>query len=95
MLRAERIRPRLSEERRAVVAAAVKVFAFGAVERIGSAARRAAFFVAEDDDLTLLLGGIRRFTMSPPGSPRLQTSGGRVVPGVSEPGGKVPGVAAL
>jgi butyryl-CoA dehydrogenase len=62
VLRAERIGPRLSEERRAVVAAAVKVFAFGAVERIGSAARRAAFFVAEGDDLTLLLGGIRRFT---------------------------------
>jgi butyryl-CoA dehydrogenase len=62
VLRAERTAPRLSDSRRALAAAAVKTFAFGAVERIATAARRAAFYVAEGDELTLLLGGIRRFT---------------------------------
>jgi butyryl-CoA dehydrogenase len=62
VLRAERISPALSEARRALVAAAVKTFAFAAVERIATAARRAAFFVAEGDELAMILGGIRRFT---------------------------------
>jgi butyryl-CoA dehydrogenase len=62
VLRAERIGTGLSEPRRAVMAAAVKVFAFGAVERIATAARKAAFHVAEGDELTMLLGGIRKFS---------------------------------
>ncbi|HSD21812.1 MAG TPA: acyl-CoA dehydrogenase family protein [Anaeromyxobacter sp.] len=62
LLRAERISPRLPESRRADVAAAVKGHTFGAVEKIATAARRAAFYVAEGDTLTVLLGGIRRFT---------------------------------
>jgi butyryl-CoA dehydrogenase len=62
LLRAERISPRLSESRQAVVAAAVKVHTFAAVEKIATAARRAAFYVGEGDTLTVLLGGIRRFT---------------------------------
>jgi alkylation response protein AidB-like acyl-CoA dehydrogenase len=62
LLRAERISPRLSESRRADVAAAVKVHAFAAVEKIATAARRAAFYVAEGDMVTVLLGGVRRFT---------------------------------
>ncbi len=62
LLRAERISPRLPESRRANVAAAVKAHTFGAVEKIATAARRAAFYVAEGDTLTVLLGGIRRFT---------------------------------
>ena len=61
-LRAEKISPALSEERRAVVRAAVKVHAFAAVEKVATAARRAACYVAEGDTLTLLLGGIRRFS---------------------------------
>ena len=62
LLRAERISPRLAESRRADVAAAVKVHTFSAVEKIATAARRAAFYVAEGDTLTALLGGVRRFT---------------------------------
>ncbi|ABS27075.1 acyl-CoA dehydrogenase family protein [Anaeromyxobacter sp. Fw109-5] len=62
LLRAERISPRLAESRRADVAAAVKVHTFAAVERLASAARRAAFYVAEGDTLAALLGGVRRFT---------------------------------
>jgi alkylation response protein AidB-like acyl-CoA dehydrogenase len=62
MLRAEKIGPRLSADRRALVDAAVKVFTFGATEKVSSAAKRAVFFVAEGDAATLMLGGVRRFT---------------------------------
>ena len=62
VLRAERISPALSEERRAVVRAAVKVHAFAAVEEVATAARRAASYVLEGDALTMMLSGIRRFT---------------------------------
>jgi butyryl-CoA dehydrogenase len=61
VLRADKITPTLSEERRAVVRAAVKVNAFGAVEKVASAARRAASYVLEGDNLAMTLGGIRRF----------------------------------
>ena len=40
----------------------MKVHTFSAVEKIATAARRAAFYVAEGDTLTALLGGVRRFT---------------------------------
>jgi alkylation response protein AidB-like acyl-CoA dehydrogenase len=60
LLRAEKSGPALSESRRALMLAAVKVFTFSAVEKVGSAARRAAFYVAEGDGATMLLGGIRR-----------------------------------
>jgi butyryl-CoA dehydrogenase len=62
VLRAERSRPRLSEGRRAVADAAVKVHTFRAVEKVATAARRAVFYVAEGDQATLMLGGVRRFT---------------------------------
>jgi alkylation response protein AidB-like acyl-CoA dehydrogenase len=62
MLRAEKIGPRLSADRRALVDAAVKVFTFSATEKVSSAAKRAVFFVAEGDAATLMLGGVRRFT---------------------------------
>jgi alkylation response protein AidB-like acyl-CoA dehydrogenase len=62
MLRAEKIQPGLSAAKRETVAAAVKVIAFDGAERIAAAAKRAAFYVAEGDELTMLLGGIRRFT---------------------------------
>ncbi len=62
MLRAEKVGPRLSAERKALVDAAVKVFTFGAAERIASAAKRAVFYVAEGDMATMMLGGVRRFT---------------------------------
>jgi alkylation response protein AidB-like acyl-CoA dehydrogenase len=62
VLRAERIRPGLTEGRRALVDAAVKVHTFRAVEKVATAARRGAFYVAEGDELAMLLGGVRRFT---------------------------------
>jgi butyryl-CoA dehydrogenase len=62
LLRAEKTASALSEERRAVLRAAVKVQAFAAVERVATAARRAASYVLEGDTLAMALGGIRRFT---------------------------------
>jgi butyryl-CoA dehydrogenase len=62
MLRAEKIGPRLSAERKALVDAAVKVFTFAGTERVATAAKRAVFYVAEGDMATMMLGGVRRFT---------------------------------
>jgi alkylation response protein AidB-like acyl-CoA dehydrogenase len=62
VLRADRISGGLSGERRAVVEGAVKVLSLDAVEKVAAAARRAAFYVADGDTLTMMLGGIRRFT---------------------------------
>jgi butyryl-CoA dehydrogenase len=62
VLRAEKISPALAEGKRAAVAAAVRIHTFNAAEEAASAARRAAFYVAEGDPLGVLLGGIRRFT---------------------------------
>ncbi len=62
VLRAEKILPALSKTRKATVTAAVKVFTFNALERTGTAARKAAYFIEEGDNLTMLLNGIRRLT---------------------------------
>ncbi|MDD2582784.1 MAG: acyl-CoA dehydrogenase, partial [Desulfuromonadaceae bacterium] len=62
VLRAEKILPKLSEDRQVSVSAAVKVFTFYGTEKAASAARRAAYYVEEGDTLTMLLAGIRRFT---------------------------------
>jgi alkylation response protein AidB-like acyl-CoA dehydrogenase len=62
VLRAEKILPGLSEARKQAVTAAVKVFTFNAAEQTATAARKAAFFIEEGDNLTMLLAGVRRFT---------------------------------
>jgi len=62
LLRAEKMLPRLSERKKETAAQAVKTFTFQAAEKTASAARRAAFYIEEGDTLTMLLGGIRRFT---------------------------------
>jgi alkylation response protein AidB-like acyl-CoA dehydrogenase len=62
LLRAEKILPSLSEAKKASATAAVKVFTFNAAEQTATAARKAAFFIEDGDNLTMLLGGIRRFT---------------------------------
>ncbi len=62
LLRAEKTGPGRSEASRALAAAAVKVFLFAACEKVATAARRAAFYVAEGDMATMLLGGVRRYT---------------------------------
>ncbi len=62
VLRAEHVRASLSEARRALVDAAVKVHTFRAVEKVATAAKRGAFYVSEGDELAMMLGGVRRFT---------------------------------
>lgn len=62
LLRAEKMFPNQSEARKAAVTAAVKVFTFAATEKTASAARKAAFYIEEGDTLTMMLGGIRRYT---------------------------------
>jgi hypothetical protein len=62
VLRAEKMLPKLSENKKSAVTAAVKVFTFNGAEVAASAARRAAYFIEEGDTLTMLLAGIRRFT---------------------------------
>lgn len=62
VLRAEKIMPGLSENRRKAVNAAVKTFTFTAAENSATAARKAAFYIEGGDNLTMLLAGVRRFT---------------------------------
>ena len=62
LLRAEKTAPGRSEAGRALAAAAVKVHTFSACEKVAPAARRAVFYVAQGDEATLLLGGVRRYT---------------------------------
>ncbi|ABQ25789.1 acyl-CoA dehydrogenase family protein [Geotalea uraniireducens] len=62
VLRAEKILGTLSDGKKTSVTAAVKVLAFDAVEKISTAAKRAAYYIEEGDNLTMVLGGIRRFT---------------------------------
>jgi butyryl-CoA dehydrogenase len=62
LLRAERTDAARSTAQAALARAAVKVHTFAAAEKVASAARRAAFFVVEGDEATMLLAGIRRFT---------------------------------
>jgi butyryl-CoA dehydrogenase len=62
LLRAEKPGANRPPSWRALAAAAVKVHTFSAAEKVASAARRAAFYVAEGDTATMLLAGIRRFT---------------------------------
>ncbi|RME36367.1 MAG: acyl-CoA dehydrogenase, partial [Deltaproteobacteria bacterium] len=62
VLRAEKIMSEVTERKRELLMAAVKVFCFNAAEVAASAAKRAAFYVEEGDTLTMLLSGVRRFT---------------------------------
>ena len=62
LLRAEKMLPGLSHAKKAAVVAAVKTLSFGASEKTATAARKAAYYIEEGDTLTMLLGGIRRFT---------------------------------
>jgi alkylation response protein AidB-like acyl-CoA dehydrogenase len=62
VLRAEKILPSLSENRKTASKAAIKLFAFTTAETTSTAAKKAAYFAEEGDTLTMLLAGIRRFT---------------------------------
>jgi alkylation response protein AidB-like acyl-CoA dehydrogenase len=62
ILRAEKTAPLRSDTGRTLAAAAVKVHTFSACEKIGTAARRAAFYVGEGAAATALLRGVDRLT---------------------------------
>jgi butyryl-CoA dehydrogenase len=62
LLRAEKTAPARSEAGRALAAAAVKAHTFSACEKVGTAARRAAFYVGEGAAATALLRGVDRLT---------------------------------
>ncbi len=62
VLRAEKILPKLSENRQKHLKATVKVFTFNATEEAASAAKKAAYYVEEGDSLMMLMSGVRRFT---------------------------------
>ena len=61
VLRAEKHFANASDNRKELLTAAVKVFAFSATEIAGSAAKKGAFYIEEGDTLTMILSGIRRF----------------------------------
>lgn len=61
VLRAEKAGRTANAKKKALLAAVVKVFAFGATEIAGSAAKKAAFYVEEGDQLLMVLSGVRRF----------------------------------
>ncbi len=62
LLRAEKTDKARSTAQANLARAAVKVHTFSAAEKVATAARRATFMVAEGDEATMILGGIRRFT---------------------------------
>lgn len=62
LLRAEKMVATQSVAKRAQMMASVKVFTFNAAEKTATSARKAAFFIEEGDNLTMLLAGIRRLT---------------------------------
>ncbi len=62
VLRAEKNFSRTSDKKKELFRAAVKTFAFTAAERVGTEARKCAFFVEEGDGLAMILSGARRFT---------------------------------
>ncbi|HEX9777868.1 MAG TPA: acyl-CoA dehydrogenase family protein [Geopsychrobacteraceae bacterium] len=62
VLRAEKIFPAAGAEKQQLLKAAVKILSFNAAELAGSAARKAAFYLEEGDNLNMLLSGVRRFS---------------------------------
>ncbi|MBJ6723888.1 acyl-CoA dehydrogenase family protein [Geomesophilobacter sediminis] len=62
LLRGEKMLQGASEAKRDAVAAAVTVCTFEGNEKVAKAAKKAAFYAAEGDTLTMILSGIRRYT---------------------------------
>ncbi len=61
VLRAEKNYPKVSDNKKELLNAVVKVCAFEATEIAGTAAKKGAFYIEEGDTLTMILSGIRRF----------------------------------
>ncbi len=62
VLRALKIYDKSNDNKKKLLEAAVNLFVFHEVEDITRAAKKAAYFVEEGDNLAMLLSGIRRFT---------------------------------
>jgi alkylation response protein AidB-like acyl-CoA dehydrogenase len=62
VLRAEKMLAGLSDAKKDTLVALVKAFSFTAAEQTAAAARKAAYYIEEGDTLSMMLGGIRRFT---------------------------------
>jgi len=61
VLRAEKASQSASDNKKALLEAVVKVFAFNATEVAGTAAKKGAYYVEEGDALLMILSGVRRF----------------------------------
>lgn len=61
VLRAEKACRVASDNKKRLLEAAVKVFAFNAAEVAGNAAKKGAFYLEEGDALLMMLSGVRRF----------------------------------
>ncbi len=61
VLRAEKACQSASDNKKALLEAVVKVFAFNATEVAGTAAKKGAYYVEEGDALLMILSGVRRF----------------------------------
>jgi len=62
VLRALKIYEKSNDNKKKLLEAAVNLFVFHEVEDITRAAKKAAYFVEDGDNLAMLLSGIRRFT---------------------------------
>ncbi len=62
VLRADKVYDRLSDTKKKLYEDAVKVFTFNMNEYAATAARKAAYYIEEGDNLMAIMSGIRRFT---------------------------------
>ncbi len=62
LLRAEKYFESVTERRKELLKAVIKINGFEASEKIARAARTGAFYIEEGDNLTMILSGVRRFT---------------------------------
>ena len=62
VLRAAKNYAKASEKKKELYKALVKVAVFNNLETLSSAAKKAAFFIEEGDNLTMILSGVRRYS---------------------------------
>jgi len=62
VLRTAKAQGKVSERKQGIMNAMTKITLFDSVEKISRAAKSAAFYIEDGDNLTLILSGIRRYT---------------------------------
>jgi len=62
VLRAAKALNKASEAKKGLYLALAKVVVFSCLERLGTAAKKGAYYIEEGDNLALILSGIRRYT---------------------------------